>query len=42
MIVDDINIMGISISPIKTNSPLVVNSNTILVFSISLQLFKMI
>ena len=42
MVVDDLYVMGISISPGETNTPLVINSNAVLARTVSTKLLKSI
>lgn len=40
MIVDDLNVIGIAVLPAKTDSPLVIDANTVLAGTISLELLQ--
>jgi hypothetical protein len=42
MIIDDLNIMNVSVMPGKANPPLVVNAYTVLPFALSVQRFEMV
>ncbi len=42
MVVHNLDIVGIPVSPHKTNAPLIVDANAVLPFSISLQRFQVI
>jgi hypothetical protein len=42
MIIDNLNIVGIFILPSETDSPLIVNTNAVLPFSIPGQSFKLV
>jgi len=42
MIIDDLNIPGVSVLPLKANSPFLVNSDTVLALSVPRQSFQMI
>ena len=39
MVIDNFDIKGIIIVPIKTNSPLVIDSNAVSAFSVAMQRF---
>ena len=40
MVINDLNFFGAVLAPEKTNSPLVVNANAVLAFTISFKRFK--
>jgi hypothetical protein len=42
MIVDDFHLKRVTVTPVKAHTPLIVDSNTVLTFSISGQLFQAI
>ncbi|CAB1056495.1 hypothetical protein D1BOALGB6SA_1232 [Olavius sp. associated proteobacterium Delta 1] len=42
MIIDNLSIKRITIMPLETNTPLIVNTNGVLSFSISLQRMKLV
>jgi len=42
MIIRDFNVIGVSVSPIETNSPLVVDANTVLPLAIAFEFVKAI
>ncbi len=42
MIIDDLNIMNVSVMPGKANPPLVVDANTVLPFALPVQRFEMV